>query len=263
MLDASAQQSDDDSNLIVPVALDFLHSSVGWDVAMRLPARIKAEAIPFEKERREMIEVQLRRRGIRDERVLEAMFQVPRHEFVPPALIKASYEDRPLPIGQTETISQPYIVAAMTQAARVEPSDKALEVGTGSGYQAAILAYLGAKVYTLERNLQLAETASERLARLKFANIEVIAGDGSEGYPPAAPYQIILVTAAAPDVPPPLLDQLGDGGRMVIPVGDFLHQDLLLILKHDQQIARRLLDPCQFVPLIGKGGWPERSGPFR
>jgi protein-L-isoaspartate(D-aspartate) O-methyltransferase len=242
--------------------LDLPHGSVARDVAMRVPLTSMPEPVPFEKERREMIEVQLRRRGIRDERVLEAMFQVPRHEFVPPAFLKAAYEDRPLPIGQSETISQPYIVAAMTLAARVEAGDKALEVGTGSGYQAAILAYLGAKLYTVERNLQLAEAARERLARLKFAGIEVIGGDGSEGYPPAAPYQIILVTAAAPDVPPLLLDELAEGGRMVIPVGDLFHQDLLLILKHHQQVARRVLDPCQFVPLIGKGGWPERGGPL-
>jgi protein-L-isoaspartate(D-aspartate) O-methyltransferase len=218
------------------------------------------EPLPFEKERREMIEVQLQRRGIRDERVLEAMFQVPRHEFVPPTFLRASYDDRPLPIGQTETISQPYIVAAMTQAARVESGDKALEVGTGSGYQAAILAYLGAKVWTIERNQELAASARERLKRLGFSEIEVICGDGSEGLPAAAPFQVILVTAAAPDVPATLLGQLADGGRMVIPVGDLIHQDLLLILKHDQQVARRVLDPCQFVPLIGKQGWPEREG---
>jgi protein-L-isoaspartate(D-aspartate) O-methyltransferase len=218
------------------------------------------EPLPFEKERREMIEVQLRRRGIRDERVLEAMFQVPRHEFVLPDFLRASYDDRPLPIGATETISQPYIVAAMTHAARVTPGDKALEVGTGSGYQAAILAYLGAKVWTVERNPDLADSARERLKRLGFSNVEVICGDGSEGFPAAAPFQIILVTAAAPDVPATLLDQLADHGRMVIPVGDLIHQDLLLILKHDQQIARRVLDPCQFVPLIGKQGWPEREG---
>jgi len=207
-----------------------------------------------------MIEVQLRRRGIRDERVLEAMFYVPRHEFVPPAYVSAAYDDRPLPIGQTETISQPYIVAAMTQAARVEPGDKVLEVGTGSGYQAAILAYLGGKVYTVERNPELAEVARERLKRLGYRDIEVMSGDGSEGYPAAAPFQAILVTAAAPDVPPALLEELADGGRMVIPTGDLVHQDLLLIFKHNGQVSRRVLDPCQFVPLIGKQGWPEKHG---
>lgn len=227
---------------------------------MRLPFLPTTEPTSFEKERREMLEVQLRRRSIRDERVLEAMFQVPRHEFVPTAFLKAAYDDRPLPIGEAQTISQPYIVAAMTQAARVQPEDKVLEVGTGSGYQAAILAYLGAKVYTIERNPQLLEAARARLAHLGFSGIQVIGGDGSEGYRAAAPFQIILVTAGAPDVPPSLLDQLANGGRMVVPVGDLVHQDLLLIFKHDQQIARRVLDPCQFVPLIGKGGWPEKEG---
>ncbi len=217
------------------------------------------EALPFEPERRAMIEYQLRRRGIRDERVLEAMFSVPRHEFVPPAYIDAAYEDRPLPIGETETISQPYIVAAMTQAARVEPGDKALEVGAGAGYQAAILAHLGARVYTVERNFHLAETARARLARLGYQGIEVIYGDGSEGYAPAAPYEMILVTAAAPDIPQTLLDQLADGGRMVIPVGDLRHQDLLLIRRRGNEITQQVLDPCQFVPLVGKYGWPEKE----
>ena len=218
------------------------------------------EPLPFEEERRLMIEIQLRHRGIRDERVLDAMFQVPRHEFVPAPLVGAAYDDRPLPLGEAETISQPYIVAAMTEAADVQPGDKALEVGTGSGYQAAILAYLGARVYTIERNAVLAKSARERLARLGYDGVEVIAGDGSEGYPPAAPYAIILVTAAAPFIPPALLDQLAEGGRLVIPVGDLRHQDLLLNLKQGGQIKTRMLDPCQFVPLIGKGGWPEREG---
>jgi protein-L-isoaspartate(D-aspartate) O-methyltransferase len=217
------------------------------------------EPLPFEEERRLMVEIQLRHRGIRDERVLDAMFQVPRHEFVPTALVRAAYDDRPLPLGEAETISQPYIVAAMTEAADVHPGDKALEVGTGSGYQAAILAYLGARVYTIERNAVLAKSAGERLAHLGYEGVQVIAGDGSEGYPAAAPYAIILVTAAAPLVPPALLDQLAEGGRLVIPVGDLRHQDLLLDVKHAGRVKTRLLDPCQFVPLIGKGGWPEKE----
>ncbi len=219
--------------------------------------------LPFEEERRSMIEIQLRHRGIHDARVLDAMFRVPRHEFVPSALLRAAYDDRPLPLGEAETISQPYIVAAMTEAVEVQPGDKALEVGTGSGYQAAILAYLGARVYTIERNPVLAQSARARLARLGYDGVEVIAGDGSEGYPPAAPYAIILVTAAAPFVPSALLNQLAEGGRLVIPVGDLRYQELLLNLKQDGQIKTRLLDPCQFVPLIGKGGWPEREGRLR
>jgi protein-L-isoaspartate(D-aspartate) O-methyltransferase len=220
------------------------------------------DTIPFESARRAMVEYQIRRRGIRDEKVLEAMFQVARHEFVPPAYLASAYDDRPLPIGESETISQPYIVAAMSVAARVQPGDKALEVGTGTGYQAAILAYLGATVYTVERNPQLAESARERLAHLGYKGIEVICGDGTEGHPSAAPYQVIVVTAAAPLVPPPLLDQLDSGGRMVIPVGDLLHQDLQLIFKRGSEVATRLLDPCQFVPLIGKHAWPEKPDRF-
>jgi protein-L-isoaspartate(D-aspartate) O-methyltransferase len=215
------------------------------------------EHIPFAAERRTMIEAQLRRRGIRDERVLEAMFAVPRHEFVPAACVHAAYDDCPLPLGDGQTISQPYIVAAMTHAARVQPGDRALEVGTGSGYQAALLASLGAKVYTLERNSRLAEEAEARLARLGYEAIQVIEGDGSEGYALAAPYQVIMVTAAAPEVPAALLAQLAEGGRMVIPVGSLYHQDLQLIFKHGNETATQYLDPCQFVPLVGKQGWPE------
>jgi protein-L-isoaspartate(D-aspartate) O-methyltransferase len=227
-----------------------------------MPPPFKSTTAPmlFEKERREMVELQLRRRGLWDERVLEAMLQVPRHEFVPAVYQSAAYDDRPLPIGQSETISQPYIVAAMTQAVQVHPGDRALEIGTGSGYQAAILAYLGAKVYTVERNPQLAEEARARLARLGFSDAEVICDDGSRGYPAAAPYQIILVTAAAPDIPQILLDQLADHGRMIIPVGGLRHQDLLLISKEGDQLTTHALDPCQFVPLVGKYGWPEKTG---
>ncbi len=204
-----------------------------------------------------MIELQLRRRGIQDERVLEAMFRVPRHEFVPSAYVSAAYDDRPLPIGESETISQPYIVAVMTQASRVEAGDRALEIGAGAGYQAAVLAYLGAKVYTVERNAKLAQAARERLKRLGYENVEVITGDGSEGYAPAAPYQVILVTAAAPRVPETLLDQLAEAGRLVIPVGDLHHQTLFVITRRGNEFSQEALDPCQFVPLIGKHGWPE------
>jgi protein-L-isoaspartate(D-aspartate) O-methyltransferase len=218
------------------------------------------EALAFERERQAMVDVQLRRRGIRDERVLDAMLQVPRHEFVPSVFRKAAYDDRPLPIGESETVSQPYMVAAMTQAAQVIPGDRALEVGTGAGYQAAILAHLGAKVYTIERNFELVQATSERLARLGYDSVEVIWGDGSEGYAPAAPYQVILVTAGAPDVPQVLLDQLAQGGRLAVPVGDLQRQDLYLISKHGDQLVKRVLDPCQFVPLIGRHGWPEKHG---
>jgi protein-L-isoaspartate(D-aspartate) O-methyltransferase len=217
------------------------------------------EAVPYESERRAMVETQLRQRGLHDPRVLEAMLKVPRHEFVPPALAHAAYDDRPLPIGEAETISQPYIVAAMTAAALVVPGDKVLEVGTGCGYQAAVLAQLGGRVYSIERNARLAEGARLRLARLGYSTVEVVVGDGTEGYAPAAPYQVIVVTAAGPNIPSPLLDQLADGGRLVIPVGSRENQFLEQVFKHDQETHTRLLDPCRFVPLVGKHGWPEEQ----
>jgi len=209
----------------------------------------------FEMRARYMVETQLRRRGIHDERVLEAMQQVPRHEFVPPELVDAAYDDRPLLIGERETISQPYMVAAITQAAHVAPGNRALEIGGGSGYQAAILAHLGATVCTVEINPRLAEEARERLQRLGYTNVEVITGDGSEGLPAHAPYDVIIVSAAAPTISPILLGQLAEGGRLAAPVGNREQQELLLMSKHDGRITIRRLDPCQFVPLLGKGGW--------
>ena len=205
-----------------------------------------------------MVETQLRRRGIRDERVLEAMRLVPRHEFVPAELVDAAYQDRPLPIGEHETISQPYIVAAMTEAARVAPGDHALEIGGGSGYLAAILAYLGASVCAMEVNPRLAEEALRRFARLGY-DVEVFAGDGSEGLAARAPYDVIIVSAGTPGVSPVLLGQLAEGGRLVAPVGTLRQQELLLLCQHDGKISTRSLGACQFVPLIGKGGWADRS----
>ena len=213
--------------------------------------------LPFDIQARSMVELQLRQRGIRDERVLEAMRLVPRHAFVPVELEAAAYDDRPLPIGPRETISQPYIVAAMTEAARISPGDQALEIGAGSGYQAAILAHLGAKVYSIELNPGLADAARERLERLGYRRVEVFAGDGSEGLPAQAPYNVIMVSAGTPSVSPILLSQLAEGGRLVAPVGTRDYQELLLLWKQGGEIATRLLGQCQFVPLVGKGGWPE------
>jgi protein-L-isoaspartate(D-aspartate) O-methyltransferase len=211
----------------------------------------------FDIRARNMVETQLRRRGIRDERVLEAMRLVPRHEFVPAELVDAAYDDRPLPIGERETISQPYIVAAMTQAARVAPGDKALEIGGGCGYQAAILAQLGATVWMIEINPRLAEEARERLERLGYGKVAVFAGDGSEGLAAHAPYDVVIVSAGTPSVSPVLLGQLAEGARLVAPVGDLRQQELLLLCRQGGQITTRHLDLCQFVPLVGKGGWPE------
>ena len=213
-----------------------------------------------------MVETQLRERGVFDTRVLEAFGRIPRHEFVPPALTEESYADRPLAIGDAETISQPYIVAAMTQAVRPQAGEKALEVGTGSGYQAAILAALGLRVITVERNAALYQSARRRLSRLGFDSVEPVYGDGSVGYPAEAPYDVILITAAAPRVPQVLLEQLAEGGRMVLPVGTLSQQDLKLIVKNrngtgtraGDGLVSRTLDPCKFIPLVGKYGWPEK-----
>jgi protein-L-isoaspartate(D-aspartate) O-methyltransferase len=214
---------------------------------------------PFEVQAREMVEVQLRRRGIRDERVLDSMRLVPRHEFVPAEFRHAAYDDRPLPIGERETISQPYMVAAITEAARVQPEDKALEIGAGSGYQAAILAQLGATVWAVEMNPSLAATARERLRRLGYQNVEVVAGDGSEGLPEHAPFDVIVVSAGTPQVSPILVEQLAEGGRLLVPVGDLARQELRLLSKHGGKIVTRQLEACQFVPLVGKGGWQNLS----
>ena len=211
-----------------------------------------------EEKRRAMVETQLRGRGIRDERVLEAMGQVPRHEFVPAELLRESYEDHPLPIGGGQTISQPYIVAQMVEALALQGSERVLEVGTGSGYQAAVLARLAARVYTIECDPALARTARERLNRLGFGDtVEVIEGDGSAGYAPGAPYDGILVAAAAPDVPVQLVEQLAEGGRLVIPVGERDSQELRLIHKLGGTPVVTKLGYCRFVPLLGAHGWEE------
>ena len=213
----------------------------------------------FEAMARKMVDTQLRLRGLRDERVLEAMLQVPRHEFVPQGLVDSAYDDRPLPIGERETISQPFIVAAMTEAARVRPGDKALDIGGGCGYQAAVLAYLGAEVCSIEINPRLAAESRERLARLGYTHVEVIAGDGSEGFAEHAPYNVILVSAGAPGISPALFSQLAEGGRMVAPVGGLQRQELILMCKQSGGTITRQLGACQFVPLVGKGGWPRDS----
>lgn len=212
-------------------------------------------------ERQAMVDGQLRARGIRNRRVLEAMARVPRHEFVPIAQAPAAYEDRALPIGEWETISQPYIVALMTEAAVVHMADRVLEIGTGLGYQAAVLAALGARVYTVERNASLAEEARQKLARLGYGTVEVITADGTEGYAAAAPYDAILVTAGAPRIPQALIDQLGDGGRLVIPLGSREIQQLHLLVRRGEEFTDKTLEACQFVPLVGKQGWTQARWP--
>ena len=196
--------------------------------------------------------------GAADPRVMEAMGRVPRHAFVPAQLAARAYENRPLPIGEEQTISQPYIVALMTDLARVRKGSRVLEVGTGSGYQAAILADMGASVFTIEIVSALARSARERLARLGYRDVEVVAGDGYEGIPARAPFDAILVTAGASHVPPALVRQLARGGRMVIPVGDPLAlQHLTVVEKADSgAVSTREVLPVRFVPLTRAPGVP-------
>lgn len=204
-----------------------------------------------------MIEAQLRRRGVTDAAVLAAMENVPRHEFVPEELRSRAYEDLPLPIGNGQTISQPYIVAAMTAALHLRPGDRVLEIGTGCGYQAAVFSCLAKEIFTVERRPELALSASERLARLGYANVHVHCGDGTLGLPEFAPFDAILVAAAAPAIPKPLLAQLAEGGRMILPVGDAEHQELQLIEKRGKAFHNTALEGCRFVPLVGHYGWQE------
>ena len=207
----------------------------------------------------EMIEKQLRRRGVHDAAVLAAMAEVPRHEFVSEDVRAHAYDDLPLPIGSGQTISQPYIVAAMTAALHLRPGDRVLEIGTGCGYHAAVLSRLAKEVFTIERRPELASSASATLARLGYSNAHVHCGDGTLGLPELAPFDAILVAAAAPAVPKPLLAQLAEGGRIILPVGDTQHQELQLIEKRGGAFPTKMLEGCRFVPLVGCHGWQEPS----
>jgi protein-L-isoaspartate(D-aspartate) O-methyltransferase len=205
--------------------------------------------------RRNMVEAQLRARGIRDQRVLAAMLHVPRHEFISEDYRDQVYEDHPIPIGEGQTLSQPYIVAIMLEALALDPSDAVLEIGTGSGYQTALLSELTRQVYSVERHASLASTAQATLARLGHTNVEVLLGDGGRGLSDHAPFDAIVVSAAAPQIPPPLFEQLREGGRMVIPVGPAHAQELQLVRKQKGQPLIISLEGCRFVPLIGSEGY--------
>jgi protein-L-isoaspartate(D-aspartate) O-methyltransferase len=209
----------------------------------------------FLSQRLEMVEHQLRRRGVRDDRVLAAFARVPRHEFVNPEQQHEAYEDRPLQIGERQTISQPFMVATQLEAARIQPADVVLEVGTGSGYQTALLAELAAEVFSIERFASLAEIAQRRIAHLQYANVVIVVGDGTLGYPPGAPYDAIVVSAASPRPPEPLLRQLRVGGRMLIPIGGASDQVLHKFVKTHDGLSNFSLFPCKFVPLIGEQGF--------
>lgn len=212
--------------------------------------------------RQRMINEQIITRGIQDERVLEVLKKVPRHWFVPEEYAHIAYSDSPLPIGNGQTISQPYIVALMTELLELEGDETVLEVGTGSGYQAALLAHLAQRVYTIERHAILAENAEKVLQRLGLTNVSVHVGDGSLGLPEYSPYQAIVVTAAAPRVPQQFFDQLSEGGRLVIPEGGIGGQILDRWRKHGNEYKQEHIAPVAFVPLRGEHGWKEDNWGF-
>ncbi len=207
--------------------------------------------------RERMVKNQLMPRGITDKNVLKAMGKVPRHLFIEEALIGEAYNDHPLPIGHKQTISQPYIVALMTQALGLTGKERTLELGTGSGYQAAILAELSKKVYTIERIKPLLEKAKNLLDKLGYANIDYKAFDGTLGWRDFSPFDAIIVTAGSPNIPDPLLDQLAEGGRLIVPVGDKYSQDLIRITKSKGKFKKEDFGGCRFVDLIGAHGWNE------
>ncbi len=228
-------------------------STITSDASIQKPAR--ADASWFAQQRERMVADQLRARDIKDERVLAAMLKVPRHEFVPAGIIGSAYDDTALPLALGQTISQPYIVAYMTQALHLQGTERVLEIGTGSGYQAAVLAELVPEVYTVEIIDELSKRAQATLDALGYRTIRFRAGDGYVGWPEFAPFDCIVVTAAPDHVPQPLIDQLKPGGRMIIPVGHF-EQDLVLIEKGPSGTTRRSTIPVRFVPMTGKARQP-------
>lgn len=215
------------------------------------------ETFPRADERSRMVEQQIRARGITNPRVLDAMREIPRHLFVPPPYTSSAYIDAPLPIGNGQTISQPYIVALMTNLLETHAEDRVLEIGAGSGYQAAILARLVRHVTTIERIHPLADLARKNIVTLGLKNVSIIVGDGTEGYQENAPYDGIIITAATPQVPPPLIDQLDEEGTLVAPVGGRDIQELITIKKHHGRIVQSSHGGVRFVPLIGEHGWTD------
>ena len=227
---------------------------------MELSGRIEVNIFSqasLQSQRERMVRLQLAERGIRDTRVLAAMGAVPRHEYVPEPLRQEAYEDHPLPIGEGQTISQPYIVAAMLDHLALQASDRVLEVGTGSGYVTALLSELCAEVFSVERYASLAASAEANLLRLGFRNVRIKVGDGSLGWSEAAPFDAILVSAATAEVPPALIEQLKEGGRLILPVGSPASQELWLIRSFDGRHETRVLEGCRFVPLVGGEVWRE------
>lgn len=216
---------------------------------------------PYAAKRRWMVDSSIEARGIRDPAVLDAMRSVPRHVFVPPEMEALAYEDAPLPIGEGQTISQPYVVALMTEALRLGPSDRVLEIGTGSGYAAAVASRIASEVYTIERHPALAREAQATLAELGYTNVHVVEGDGTLGWREDAPYEAIVVTAGGPRIPEALLWQLAEGGRLVIPIGPHEAQRLFRITHvPGSGFQKEDLGDVRFVPLIGQGGWGGSPG---
>ena len=209
----------------------------------------------YQRQRDAMVKNQIETRGVSDPATLAAMRRVPRHLFVNEALMDQAYNDHPLPIGEQQTISQPYIVAMMTEALQLNPDDRVLEIGTGSGYQAAVLAEIAYRVYTIERNRTLYESARKMFEGLGYYNIIARYSDGTIGWREESPFDAIMVTAGAPEIPKPLVDQLATGGRMVIPVGSSLSQKMIKVVKEDQGLHQSELGGCRFVRLVGQYGW--------
>jgi protein-L-isoaspartate(D-aspartate) O-methyltransferase len=221
------------------------------------PPPATPNAAEFVERRQEMVARQLQRRGVNASRVLTVMASVPREEFVSREFRHQAYDDAPLPIGAGQTISQPYIVAAMTAALELTGNERVLDVGTGCGYQAALLSQLAQEVFTIERNPELATSAAKRLAQLGYANVQVHCRDGTLGLPQFAPFDAILVAAAAPEIPDPLRAQLADAGRLILPVGNADDQELHLVRRQGEFFCTSILDACRFVPLVGYHGWKE------
>jgi len=230
------------------VAIGMLIAVGVWAIESRVKMPTEAE---FKVLREDMVKYQIQDRGVRDQQVLAAMRKVLRHEFIPEEERPFAYEDHPLPIGLDQTISQPYIVAFMTEALLLKPKEKVLEIGTGSGYQAAVLAEMGAEVYSIEIMKPLGERAARDLARLGYGRVHLRIGDGYEGWPDAGLFDAIVITAAPPQVPKPLLDQLKDGGRLVAPVGTY-YQTLIRMTRDQAKLRTEELLPVSFVPMTGK-----------